>query len=114
MMLCGVLSCCAKVGGVPEVMPSQMIKYAPPDPKELTRVLARAIVKDVKDVVPHEFHDNVRRMYSWRDVALRTIKVYPKQTRLTIEIRISRLWASELRKDERHIPRMPSCMSRGV
>jgi phosphatidylinositol glycan class A protein len=71
---CGLLVVSTKVGGVPEVMPAHMIKYAHPDPEDLTRVLARAIMKDVKDVVPHEFHNNVRRMYSWRDVALRTCK----------------------------------------
>jgi len=78
---CGLLVVSTKVGGVPEVMPHQMIKYAPPDGKELTRVLARAIVKDVKDVVPQEFHERVRRMYSWQDVAMRTCKVYDKVAR---------------------------------
>ena len=33
-------------------MPSNMIRTAPPDAKDLIRVLARAISKDVKDVVP--------------------------------------------------------------
>ena len=78
---CGLLVVSTKVGGVPEVMPHQMIKYAPPDGKELTRVLARAIVKDVKDVVPAVFHERVRRMYSWQDVAMRTCKVYDKVAR---------------------------------
>ena len=49
---CGLLVVSTKVGGVPEVMPSHMIRYAPPDPKQLTRVLARAIVMDLKDLVP--------------------------------------------------------------
>jgi hypothetical protein len=78
---CGLLVVSTKVGGVPEVMPHHMIKYAPPDGRELTRVLARAIVKDVKDVVPQEFHERVRRMYSWQDVAMRTCKVYDKVAR---------------------------------
>jgi hypothetical protein len=34
-----------------------------------------AILKEVKDVVPQEFHNQVKDMYSWQDVARRTCKV---------------------------------------
>ena len=34
-----------------------------------------AILGDVKDVVPQEFHEQVKDMYSWQDVARRTCKV---------------------------------------
>ena len=34
-----------------------------------------AIVRDVKDVMPWEFHEEVKRMYSWHNIARRTCKV---------------------------------------
>jgi hypothetical protein len=94
---CGLLVVSTKVGGVPEVMPANMIRTAPPDAKDLIRVLARAISKDVKDVVPQEFHDRVRRMYSWRDVALRTCKVYDRVERDEARPLLQRLQATRSR-----------------
>ncbi|EKX49218.1 hypothetical protein GUITHDRAFT_68256 [Guillardia theta CCMP2712] len=73
---CGLLVVSTRVGGVPEVMPSHMIKYASPDANSLIEVMQQII--DVKEVVPSEFHANIKKMYSWHDVAKRTCKVYDR------------------------------------
>ena len=41
------------------MMPDNMIKYAAPDAKHLVETLSRAIMHDVKDVVPEDFHQQV-------------------------------------------------------
>ena len=79
---CGLLVVSTKVGGVPEVLPSHMIKYARPDPREMVDVLAHAILHQCKDVNPQRFHDEVKRIYSWHDVTHRTCKVLSSALRL--------------------------------
>jgi len=79
---CGLLVVSTKVGGVPEVLPSHMIKYALPDPREMVDVLAHAILHQCKDVNPQRFHDEVKRIYSWHDVTHRTCKVLSSALRL--------------------------------
>ena len=64
-----------KVGGVPEVLPPSMIKFAEPNPTDLVEGLSEAISIS-RRVVPVEMHERIKHMYSWLDVAERTENVY--------------------------------------
>ncbi|KAJ7314883.1 hypothetical protein OS493_039015, partial [Desmophyllum pertusum] len=71
---CGLQVVSTRVGGVPEVLPSDMIKMAEPSVKSLVVALDRA-VKDARDsrfVSPHVAHERIRTMYTWKNVARRT------------------------------------------
>ncbi|QRW05747.1 glycosyltransferase family 4 protein [Ceratobasidium sp. AG-Ba] len=58
-----------RVGGVPEVLPQDMISFAMPDEDDVTRALGEAI-----DIVtrgkhdPQRAHERIKLMYSWSDV----------------------------------------------
>ena len=91
---CGLFVVSTEVGGVPEVLPEDLILMGPPSVAELTKVLARAIrekihvqefddedgryskgdVRTTND--PIESHKRISKMYSWDRVASRTIQVY--------------------------------------
>jgi len=72
---CGLLVVSTKVGGVPEVLPENMVVFAKPDVDDLVRGICKAI-SEVHEVVPNQFHKAVQTMYSWNNVAERTEKVY--------------------------------------
>jgi len=74
---CGLLSISTNVGGVPEVLPSEMLLLADPDPLSLIEKVEEAITT-VPSVRPWDFHDSVRRFYSWDAIAERTEKVYDR------------------------------------
>lgn len=78
---CGLLVVSTKVGGVPEVLPSTMLKLSSPDEDQLTFTLSEAIkaIED-KSIDTSRFHEQVSRMYSWPDVAARTEAVYLRNT----------------------------------
>jgi len=65
------------VGGVPEVLPPHMIKFAQPSSDDVVRAIEEAIPL-VPSVDPFEMHRQVSSMYDWRDVAARTEIVYDK------------------------------------
>ncbi|KAI8850224.1 hypothetical protein BC829DRAFT_390158 [Chytridium lagenaria] len=64
-------SCQHKVGGVPEVLPDHMM-----DLIESVKVAIKRIKENKVD--PIQFHNEIKMMYSWSDVAERTEKVYRK------------------------------------
>jgi len=72
---CGLFVVSTRVGGVPEVLPEHMIKYSEPNPPDIIEALSEAIPR-AKHVDPEEFHEQVKNMYNWYDVAARTEKVY--------------------------------------
>ena len=72
---CGLLVVSTDVGGVPEVLPPHMAYLAKPEEKSILRQLRRAIV-NVKDIPCETFYNDVANLYSWRQVAERTEKVY--------------------------------------
>ncbi len=74
---CGLLGVSTRVGGVPEVLPSNMLYLAEPEPSSIVSALEEAIAR-VSYVSPWELHDNVRRFYSWDWVAERTERVYDR------------------------------------
>lgn len=74
---CGLLVVSTRVGGVPEVLPSDMILLAQPDEDHLLDSLHSAIetVRQGK-ISAQDFHTRVTSMYSWHSVAQRTELVY--------------------------------------
>ncbi|TYZ62848.1 hypothetical protein PybrP1_003577 [[Pythium] brassicae (nom. inval.)] len=75
---CGLFVVSTRVGGVPEVLPPDMIQFA----REITpEALAEAVLEAVPRV-PHvdreRFHARVADMYNWHAVAARTERVYAK------------------------------------
>lgn len=68
----GLLVVSTNVGGVTEVLPHDMIYLANPDPKDIIIKLKEAIPK-ARNIPTHKFHEKVKSLYSWRDVASRTV-----------------------------------------
>lgn len=72
---CGLFVVSTKVGGVPEVLPTSMIKFAEPNVDALVDAVIEAVLLSGR-VDPVEFHSRVRTMYSWIDVTKRVETVY--------------------------------------
>ena len=72
---CGLFGVSTRVGGVPEVLPPSMIKFAEPNVESLYEALVEAISIS-RRIVPAEMHERVKNMYHWTDVAKRTEVVY--------------------------------------
>ncbi|CCM01208.1 uncharacterized protein FIBRA_03256 [Fibroporia radiculosa] len=66
-----------RVGGVPEILPEDMISFAHPDEDDVVRAMSEAIqlVMSGKHD-PHRAHERIRGFYGWEEVAERTEKVY--------------------------------------
>ncbi|KAL8407746.1 hypothetical protein RB594_006545 [Gaeumannomyces avenae] len=74
---CGLYVVCTQVGGIPEVLPSHMTVFARPEEDDLVAATGRAIAALRSGRVRTErFHEQVRSMYSWTNVAMRTERVY--------------------------------------
>ena len=74
---CGLYVVCTQVGGIPEVLPPHMTQFAKPEEDDLVAATGRAIAAFRQNRVRTErFHDQVKMMYSWTDVAQRTERVY--------------------------------------
>ena len=63
------------VGGIPEVLPPDMVYLADPEESAIEARLEEAI-KKVKNIPSQEYHDRVKSLYSWRRVAAKTEVVY--------------------------------------
>lgn len=74
---CGLYVVCTRVGGIPEVLPGHMTVFAKPEEDDLVAATGRAIAKlRAGQVRTDLFHNQVKQMYSWTDVAQRTERVY--------------------------------------
>ncbi|KAJ8321018.1 hypothetical protein KUTeg_002605 [Tegillarca granosa] len=75
---CGLQVVSTKVGGVPEVLPPELIYLAEPSVKSLLEELERAISdrRCGRNIDPYVAHNKIRTVYTWRNVAVRTEKVY--------------------------------------
>jgi phosphatidylinositol glycan class A protein len=74
---CGLLVVTTKVGGIPEVLPSHMTVFASPSADSLVKNTLEAIsMVENKKVDCSTFHDQIKGMYCWEDVAKRTEHVY--------------------------------------
>jgi len=74
---CGLYVVCTRVGGIPEVLPAHMTTFAKPEEDDLVAATGKAIAMLRQGKVrTDKFHEQVRMMYSWTDVAARTERVY--------------------------------------
>lgn len=74
---CGLYVVCTRVGGIPEVLPREMTTFAKPEEDDLVAATSEAITALRGNKIRTErFHDQVKMMYSWNDVAARTERVY--------------------------------------
>ncbi|KAI5288439.1 Phosphatidylinositol N-acetylglucosaminyltransferase gpi3 subunit [Ascosphaera aggregata] len=74
---CGLYVVTTRVGGIPEVLPAHMTTFAKPEEDDLVLATGKAIAALRSGKVrTDKFHDQVRMMYSWTDVARRTERVY--------------------------------------
>lgn len=74
---CGLFVVSTKVGGIPEVLPPNMIHLTLPEEDDIVRVTQDAI-KHIRSGKhdPLSYHEAVTRMYSWSDTAKRVEAVY--------------------------------------
>jgi phosphatidylinositol glycan class A protein len=74
---CGLYVVCTQVGGIPEVLPYDMTSFARPEEDHIVTVTSQ-VIEDMRGgrVQTEKFHEQVRMMYSWTDVAERTERVY--------------------------------------
>ena len=93
---CGLVVVSTRVGGVPEVLPEDMVFLSDPNVTTLVQDLKKAIHRQrskVDAADPFDFHRRVHGMYSWQRVAEETTHVYKKvcnQKRLTLLERLQR------------------------
>lgn len=75
---CGLLVVTTKVGGIPEVLPSHMTVFAssPSEDSLVESTLTAIKLIENGKVKPSTFHDEIKEMYCWEDVARRTEIVY--------------------------------------
>ncbi|KAF2461933.1 glycosyltransferase family 4 protein [Lineolata rhizophorae] len=74
---CGLYVVCTRVGGIPEVLPAHMTTFAKPEEDDIVAATSQAIERMRSNKIRTErFHDQVKVMYSWTDVARRTERVY--------------------------------------
>ncbi|KAL7933475.1 glycosyltransferase family 4 protein [Trichoderma chlorosporum] len=74
---CGLYVVCTQVGGIPEVLPSHMTTFAKPEEDDIVAATGKAITAmRAGKIRTEKFHDEVKKMYSWSNVAMRTERVY--------------------------------------
>jgi len=66
-----------RVGGVPEILPEDVISFANPDEDDVLRAMSQAIkiVSEGKHD-PHGAHERIKGFYDWSEVSERTERVY--------------------------------------
>ncbi|XP_014496465.1 phosphatidylinositol N-acetylglucosaminyltransferase subunit A isoform X3 [Vigna radiata var. radiata] len=100
---CGLLTVSTRVGGVPEVLPDEMIVLAEPDPGDMVHAIQKAISMLPK-IDPQVMHNRMRELYNWHDVAKRTEIVYDRALKCSNQNLLERLsrylfcgaWAGKL------------------
>jgi len=78
---CGLLVVSTCVGGVPEVLPSDMVLLPPPNVPALVENVKLAIARQSNPdtaVDSWKNHERLKQMYSWHRVAVQTTTVYDR------------------------------------
>lgn len=77
---CGLQVVSTRVGGIPEVLPPDLITMATPTVADLVVAVEEAIERHRCGAAmsPHLMHSRIRNIYKWQDVAQRTEKVYDR------------------------------------
>ncbi|XP_064407061.1 phosphatidylinositol N-acetylglucosaminyltransferase subunit A-like isoform X2 [Halichondria panicea] len=75
---CGLQVVSTRVGGVPEVLPPELLRLAEPNVPALVSTLNEAIEshRHGDNITKLDMHERVKDLYTWSNVALRTLKVY--------------------------------------
>ncbi|PON81293.1 Glycosyl transferase [Trema orientale] len=100
---CGLLTVSTRVGGVPEVLPDDMVVLAEPDPSDMVHAIKKAI-SILPMIDPQVMHNRMKGLYDWHDVAKRTEIVYDRALKCTNQSLLGRLsrylscgaWAGKL------------------
>ena len=91
---CGLVSVSTCVGGVPEVLPEDMVYLSDPTVNALVQDLTKAVQRQkFNPQDPFDFHRRIRSMYSWERSAEETVQVYRmilQEPRLILRERLSR------------------------
>ena len=76
--LSSLLVVSTKVGGVPEILPEDMMILAEPSVSDVIEKVQIAIERHKKGEKkdPIQMHEQIKEMYNWRDIAKRTEVVY--------------------------------------
>ncbi|KAG7215779.1 hypothetical protein INR49_021902 [Caranx melampygus] len=93
---CGLQVVSTRVGGIPEVLPEDLITLCEPTVRSLCAGLETVIAQQRSGSVlsPSYIHDRVKNLYTWRNVAERTEKVYDRvagEEVLPLDRRLQRL-----------------------
>eukprot|EP00066_Takifugu_rubripes_P000960 XP_003961822.1 PREDICTED: phosphatidylinositol N-acetylglucosaminyltransferase subunit A isoform X1 [Takifugu rubripes] len=77
---CGLQVVSTRVGGIPEVLPEELITLCEPTVRSLCAGLETVIARQRAGSLPppESIHSRVRTLYTWRNVAERTEKVYDR------------------------------------
>ena len=73
---CGCYVVSTNVGGIPEVLPEDMISLADANCEDLYEKLSYCIENELYKVNTNVFHERIASMYDWNVVAEKTEKVY--------------------------------------
>ncbi|XP_073211612.1 phosphatidylinositol N-acetylglucosaminyltransferase subunit A isoform X3 [Lepidochelys kempii] len=93
---CGLQVVSTRVGGIPEVLPENLIILCEPSVKSLCDGLEKAVAQIRSGTLPtpETIHNKVKTFYTWRNVAERTAKVYDRvadEVVLPMDKRLDRL-----------------------
>ena len=94
---CGLQVVSTKVGGVPEVLPEELIWFAEPSVEGVYDGIVRAINDRIqgKIIAPQKSHEMVKSFYQWDDILERITFVYESVESdpiETIDERIQKFW----------------------
>lgn len=87
---CNLLVVTTNVGGVPEVLPDRMVYLSAPSSEDLKEHLCHAI-EDVPNIDTSNFYDELKEIYSWEEVARKTVKVYNSVVNMEYPTILSRI-----------------------
>ncbi|KAI7685478.1 hypothetical protein SSS_01206 [Sarcoptes scabiei] len=98
---CGLQIISTKVGGIPEVLPEELIWFAEPSVEGIFKGISKAINDRIEGriIAPKKAHDMVKSFYQWDDILSRILKVYDSVQSdpiETIDDRMRKFWNFDL------------------
>jgi len=101
---CGLHVVSTKVGGIPEVLPKELITLAEPSISSLTAALDSAIERQRKGefLPPETCHQMIKKMYTWQDIARRTEIVYDQRTSAGKKLQLRRALEQQQEHKQQH------------